>query len=381
MKIRKLLFTACLILCSWMVLPNSAASAETQSGRALNNSLVLSGTTWESAYRQIISRCFQNEQQDRDAEYSPSHYTLSDIDKDGVPELIIGLKHVSYSTSKVYTFTGGRAVLLGEITDAHGFYAGVPGDNGVLYCYEGQGSIFIQLWKIEHNTLVSSTVYDKEYDGDFFLPYPYPSAFCSGARILPESLCDDLSVLHLYGAYSGSSLGGSSAGFFPNNDTAYYTDFLKSSRTATIRFLEKPYSESEVLDLYSRYGKGAAIRGDELLEMLDAGAGRSNYHLSYIDLNGDGILEAVVCPEGWCDILSHTSERDKLFPLILSEKDGSMYAYAYINADAFSDDGVFLWRYAEDMYDYPFRLCFSGPDCCKCFLREDSFPGLTPSMP
>ena len=98
----------------------------------------------ETAYWKVITDYFVA---DIDDDLSPAHYALTDIDKDGIPELLVGMKGVSYSVTSVYTFSNNKAKLIGEIEEGHGSFYEIAGENGLLECYEAQGHIKITIWR------------------------------------------------------------------------------------------------------------------------------------------------------------------------------------------------------------------------------------------
>lgn len=151
-------------------------------------------TDWgsvESAYRMLVTERWNDE---KDEDLSPSHYTLTDIDKDGIPELLIGLKEVSYSSTNVYTFANGRAKLIGVIEEGHARFYALDYENGLVECYEAQGHIEITVWRLNGNSLVPETIYDEDFFGN---NYPPPGDFVPNVRSLKYYKCNDMSGLSM----------------------------------------------------------------------------------------------------------------------------------------------------------------------------------------
>ncbi len=147
----------------------------------------------EKAYRDVITAYYYADIDD----LSPAHYALTDIDKDGILELLIGMRGVSYSVTSVYTYTDNEVKLIGEIEEGHGSFYAIDDRNGLLECYEAQGHIKITIWRKiiiwgseEEYTLIPETVYDEDFYGD---SYPSPNEFVPNVSSLPYYKCNDLS--------------------------------------------------------------------------------------------------------------------------------------------------------------------------------------------
>ena len=255
-------------------------------------------TDWssvESAYRKLVTERWNDE---IDEDLSPSHYTLTDIDKDGIPELLIGMKEVSYSSTNVYTFAKGKAKLLGEIDEGHARFYAIAEKNGLVECYEAQGHIEIIVWRLKGSSLVPETVYDEDFSGD---SYPPPGKFVPGAQSLTYYKCNDLSGLSMdkYRAAAGNDQkaakkGSKISSAKQGSEKISLTELMKMFDSR----VEKP-KKSSILDepesakVSSKYGKliyvySRPLIGKKLFEAKEGAAvtvyaRQSGYALGIVD--------------------------------------------------------------------------------------------------
>ncbi len=325
-------------------------------------------TGWEKAYLEIVQKC-DEEDAGEEFPYQPRNYTLSDIDKDGVPELLVGLQQISYSVTSVYTHTKGKARPVGEIEEGHGFFSGIPGENGLLECYEAQGHIYIALWKLQGGGLVLDEIlYDEDYPD---IPYPHPDRFYPGAIVLPTFSCDDEGGIAMYGIWADEYHPGSEDGNFPNKDSRFYSGILNG--TAKVHAVLQIEPDEE--DAYARAKK--EVRDctlKELFSALDSWSETVDYDVIYPDLNGDGKLEAVLMPK-----TDGKEPDDPALPIILAEQGGETYAYPGLIPNERSSTGVFrdIWYISENEYIeyWPYRLVFAYEYCYRLTLPEAFSPG------
>ena len=134
-------------------------------------------------------------------------YTLYDIDKDGVPELIVkmGTCEADYHGA-LYTFADGQALLVtDEIGLGHSSFYTDPGENGIILMQGHMGYAWAGRLRLENASLSEELLYEDNlnerletdpeaeyvYPGEIIPGAAYLSMFRLGLRLPPDALCGD----------------------------------------------------------------------------------------------------------------------------------------------------------------------------------------------
>ncbi len=171
---------------------DSTADAETENNGDGGEDTQGSGTVTAEIYRNVYGSILDQGYKDPgDAEMPYDIYSVYDIDKNGVKELLIraGTCEADYMY-QIYTIENGAGKLLGEI----------PGGHTVLYADENGGteSYIVQLWahmgyesvshiSIKDGALVSETVSEREVPADeeyYSNAYPLETAQATDRSLL-----------------------------------------------------------------------------------------------------------------------------------------------------------------------------------------------------
>ncbi len=111
-------------------------------------------------------------------------YMLYDVDKDGVPELLLHYgKSEAARRTEVYTVRAGDMVLAGEFPSGHAAFYSCPEENGVLYNWGHMGGHVVEKISLTENSLSRETVLEETWS-DPETDYTAVEALVSGSRPL-----------------------------------------------------------------------------------------------------------------------------------------------------------------------------------------------------
>lgn len=317
-------------------------------------------TDWQRAYLELLAdmreqNAYASEHPDEIDKklietYFTYHYNIYDIDKDGIPELI--LKHGTCEAGyygDIYTFREGTTELLGQLSLGHTLLYSCPDEKSIVVSYGHMGSAWIYKVRIGTGTfddagpyLVDGVLEFSDHifqEGDVRSSFEYTpvSDIVPGAKSLPLYRIDlDLPIM----------------------------DYGKE-RTAAPAIDDTAVCE-QLLDTIRNNGMvyGATVNGfggdtgycdfQRYLTMLNWGNGVTPTRYLFADLNQDGQRECVL-DVGSCAV-------------VLSLQDGTVYAYSgywFPGGEDWTvyDDGV-IYSYDTDMeWAYIDRLSFSKDNC------------------
>ncbi|MBQ3704085.1 MAG: hypothetical protein II885_15220 [Oscillospiraceae bacterium] len=302
--------------------------------------------TWLTAYEQILNGRKQ-EISEGSWEYSTPDlsYLVYDIDKDGIPELVIktGTCEADYH-GWIYAFRDGRAVQIGEeLGLGHSSFYSDPGENGIILMYGHMGYASAQRISIG-DAYTAETLYEDDLNvrlqEDPGAEYVYPGDVIPGSCYLTLCRADVTLPLTHYEEIS-ACLEGSSA-HYPNNDAAFYTSLMINNGEVFAVTADGFTNSPGRIGFHELLRQNTAanwMQGD--LQILSAAAA---------DLNGDGQLECILT----------ASEGGSEMRIVLSEQNGVVYAYLmnYTNGYELDSDGCFR---TTQYYITRFRLIFDGP--------------------
>ncbi len=348
MKKLALIFCICLILAAGLFAVHAKAEAETAAEAE--------DPAWVAAYGQILDG-WKAQIAEEPAEYSTPelYYLVYDIDKDGTPELIVktGTCEADYHGA-LYTLRDGSAVQVGEEFGlGHSSFYSDPGENGIILMWGHMGyasAVRISL----SDGYTEETLYEDnlnprlEEDPD--ADYIYPGDVIPGSLYLTLCRGDVTLALTHYdeiNRYLDGTLPEAAEPQYPNEDASFFDRVIGGEgevlAVTADGFANSPgrigFRELLRKDIAANY-----MQGD--LSILSATPG---------DLNGDGQLECFIA----------ASDGSSEVRIILSEQDGTVYAYliSYAERYGLEEDGSIFC--SSEYYSFRCRLIF---DADQAFL-------------
>ncbi len=307
------------------------------------------------------------------------YYALYDIDKDGVPEMIL---HFGFSEAyefyNVYAYQRGKVVLLHTWPCGGDYLATYPKGNGILRCHARQGYQTVFLWTVSGNSIAESDPIFSE--GDVYGSYTAPGEIVSGSTYLNEYPVSDLLPVLLYESWEKDldplSAGGKTDKMipiqYPENDSGFFQKVLNN---------QIPVIPAKISMKHNEYWPVPDSKGTIFSDYIDYIAQRfgqdakaqTKYDVFYSDLNGDRQADAA------CSIHIQNDERySRAFTIFLCEQSGSVYAYLldYIPVTGVDTVGV-LYSYYEDYghYEYAFKLFFDKEDSFIVYVPFENYGG------
>ncbi|MCR5676338.1 MAG: hypothetical protein K6G16_11580 [Lachnospiraceae bacterium] len=328
---------------------------------------------WKSGYLEIL-----REERARSGPDTPAGseeaadmidcYWLYDIDKDGIPELLIrfGDCEAAYHGS-CFTVRNNRVELLDdEITMGHTTFQADPGENGIISYWGHMGYAACSRLSVSNDGLVAEELFEDDINerlaaGDEDAWYRPASDVVKGSfYLMSYDKMTDLPILQyetIASAQDGAVLKtAEQQPVYPLQDAVFFDRIIAGKGTVET-VTSDPYmlspgrvSFTELLNAKNIY----PYSEDELsvTDRTDA------------DLNGDGKLECVLHldPKDSTDRSMSGSD----YRVILSEQDGLVYAYLGFmpSETAITMDGSFVWeKLYENEEQYAERVLFDGPAC------------------
>ena len=131
---------------------------------------------WRSAYKAFLTELCTQEAAVRDTDrpdYDPnaypgevgalsSGYALYDIDKDGVPELLVRFGDCEAADhTKIYTFRDGEMALAGDLPSGHTSFYTSPGENAMVWNWGHMGAHYVEELRLADGVLEQETVFEE----------------------------------------------------------------------------------------------------------------------------------------------------------------------------------------------------------------------------
>lgn len=151
----------------------AALAALTMAAASVSNVFAFAFGNWISAYRNELTYINNNPAFfNIDPDYGFG-YTINDIDKDGIKELIVltGTCEADY-VYRFYTYSDGKIIFLGSMPGGHIGLYGCDG-NGIFGYWSHMGYESLDRIVKNGNTIYTTTVYNDIYvpiDGDYHEP-------------------------------------------------------------------------------------------------------------------------------------------------------------------------------------------------------------------
>ena len=288
--------------------------------------------------------------------YGVDGYYLYDVDKDDVPELMVkfGTCEADYD-GRLYTFDGEHAVYVGEFPLGHSGLATCPSQNGVILNYGHMGGAYMQKMTLKNGELEFEELLSETLGDDPYASYTLPGEVIPGADILSEMKPEDTLPIDTYRIWI-------------QNLEADVEPTIVEDESLEQRYLTTILQNGTVVGITADGygGDTGTCTMEEYLgpNMVDqySDAGMEIVAYTYIDTNGDGSEECVLRLRG-----ADPEESDDLSGkwVVLSEQDGTMYAYCinYQMTYTLLENGAFR---PNDAYSTNnFRILF---DKDQCFL-------------
>ena len=326
---------------------------------------------WRTGYKDFLTELCAEEAAVRDTDrpdYDPnaylyevgalsSGYVLYDIDKDGVPELLVrfGDCEAAYHT-KIYTFRDGEMVLAGDLPTGHTSFYTWPGENAIALNWGHMGGHFTEKLSFVNGILEQKTVFEENLtDPD--------AEYTDMADIVPGSL---------YLWESRTTLGlrwqTTETGTVPVEPLILPIDDYGRQRTAepdaaaseTARAaIEAVLAGERPLIGVSADGFGGDTGEMGLADYLAPGgvdpwaeSPQTISRLSWVDMDGNGCTDCVLA------LADEVGEPDQY--VVLSLQGETVYAYCvnYLGTSSLGTDGVF-----RDVWGSAFALSFRERQC------------------
>lgn len=323
-------------------------------------------TDWQRAYADFLRALCTEEAAVRNIDrpdYDPNEYPgeigalsegycLYDIDKDGVPELLIryGNSEAAYRT-RVYGWADGAVAELGDFASGHSSLYTWPGENAVAFNWGHMGGHYVDKISLADGTLTFEEVFSENISPEN--PYTEMADIVSGSTYLREARTT-LGLTFLQEAGSGA-------------DTPLLLPIYDYGRERARRELDRDRDGAARRAITAVLEDGAAFYGVSTdgfggdtgwttLEEYLAPGGVDGYadtpqtveKLAWADIDGDGRTECLLSlrdAEGWPDQY-----------VVLSEQAGAVYAYCvnYSGDYSVNADGAFYHPAYGDTYAVSF---------------------------
>jgi hypothetical protein len=288
--------------------------------------------------------------------YGVNGYYLYDVDKDGVPELVVkfGTGEADFD-GRLYLFDGEHAVYAGELPLGHSAMATCPAQNGIILNYGHMGVAYMQKISLVDGELTFEDLLEESLSDDPDDSYTLPGEVIPGADFLSLMKPGDTLPIDTYEIWSANMNADIDA-------TATADEMLEQ------RYLDTILHNGTVVGITAD-GYGGDTGTCTMEEYLgpnmvnpysDSGMVVEAY--TCIDMNEDGTEECVLRLRE-----ADQEETDDISGkwVVLSEQDSTVYAYCinYQMTYTLLENGAF--RPNNEFDTNNFRMLF---DKDQCFL-------------
>ena len=336
----------------WMGLAVAACLLLTGCGQKTEPAREAAEEPWRAAYSGFLEELCEKEKRVRDIErpdYDPNTYDLElgevsgtyvlyDIDKDGVPEMMVryGMGEAGYHTT-FYGYRDGAVEELGDIPTGHTSLYTWPGENGIAYNWGHMGGHFID--KI--------TLVDGQLEETPFFEEGPTDTYTSVEELIPGSrYLEEVRTTVQLPERMPLTLPIADYGNIPLNEE------LDSTRDAAAReAITEVVQSGCTFYAVSADGFGGDAGETTLEDYLQPG-GITEYAerplllkaAAWVDVDRDGASEYVLRIEN--DTADYTVNQ---YLLVLSGQSGTVYGYClnYTESKTLDTEGVFHDFYAE----------------------------------
>ncbi len=303
---------------------------------------------WKASYKALMRELTENS-------YGVDGYYLYDVDKDGIPEITVELGDCEASyRGWLYMFDGEKAVYAGEFSLGHSGLATCPSQNGMILSFGQMGVAYMKKITLENGQLGFEDLLEETLE-DWDDTYTDPGEIIPGADYLSEMKPGDTLPMDTYEIWL-------------SNMRAEIDATTTADEALEQRYLDILLQNGTIVGITAD-GFGGDLGTCTMEEYLGpnmvekyADAGMVVEAYTYIDMNGDGTEECVLR-------LGEADPEEAYYVsdlwVVLSEQDGTMYAYCINYRDSFTllENGTF--RPDGEYYVNNFRMLF---DKDQCFL-------------
>ncbi len=336
-------------------------------------SYVFRGTQeWQQAYYEVLCKArWQNGMAEEQDQLPSEGYYLYDIDKDGIPELL--LKHGSCEANywaDIYTWRKGETICLGGIGMGHTSLYTWEGENALLSYWAHMGGAFATKISIDGDEFL----WDEFFQEDLYAAmredsdagYTDPTELVPGCVCLAEYRIDLDSPLMSYEIVMGTA------------DAAVKNPAGISNEEV----------QGILLDVIENNGMVYGVTGDGFggdtgyvsFEEYCAPKSAGKYAKTplqvdqyvWVDVNGDGQIEMVL------DLREDESQKEQNcfceeIRVILSLQGEVVYAYClnYENDYLVLEDGAFYVSYG-DWSEFTIRYLFDRDECFSYYVANEA---------
>lgn len=348
---------------------------------------------WKEAYKAIIANAKGQMSHDntlfQDSSLQLTTYTLYDMDKDGIPELVL---HFGRSTAgaegNLYSFRGGEAVLLKEFAFGGNYLSSYPNGNGMIFRHARMGGQNVKLWTLETGQIVESEpLFSEEVKANLYTPI---GKIVDGSVDLTEFPLDTLAPLLQYEEWekvihpkrSRGDLDTKARTRFPENNSNFFQNVIDGNKPvipiAVSREYDLMWNKPATVETLYADAERAMAESSSNYQFLKSGdyIDFRNRTVKYADINGDGQLEAII---------SFSKQLDEYWflqqTIILSEQEGTVFAYELMDIEVLSaDSSGILYYYKNDWvvnstYEYAFKLFYNRESCFFVYVPIENYSG------
>lgn len=335
--------------------------------------------TWQVLYKELLEELRQGEFGDdipffgsmpgeeeyqslMEYGYTMDGYTLYDVDKNGVPELIVkfGTCEADYD-GRLYTFDGTKVVYVDEFAMGHTSIYTYPDGNGMILDWGHMGSQYMTKLTMVDGAVEYEYLFDETLDELGEDDYTSVEEVVPGAQYLSMMKAVDTLPVDTYKIWSANL----------NRDIDYTTK--EDPKTEQI-YLDTIYQNGTVFGV-SADGYGGDVGSRTFEEYLEpymvqpySASGMMVSKYTFLDLNEDGKEECVL------KLVDKEQDADYAgtdLYVVLSEQDGVVYAYSihYYNEYVLLENGAF--RPNSEYFSSCFRIMFDKDQCFMYYVAPD----------
>lgn len=323
-------------------------------------------TGFKKAYIEIIEK--EQEKRESLSENSSSEdyaecitgYWLYDVDKDGVPELIVeyGSCEADYH-GNFFTYADGEVRLISEIGMGHSSFYADPGENGILsyYGHMGYGEcarVKIVDGELQYETLYTEDINPKLQVGEDVW-YKAANEIVDGAYYLQGYSYGTTYPIESYDIAKAYVEGKANTSFdsysYPEDNPDFYKDIMENDGKVNVYAINHNLNTLGEVKFSKLLEEGAIYKYTQ--------GTLSPNEISYVDFNADGVYECVFYLVEESNPDGHDNRA------IMTYQDGEVYVYLdhYPYDTYITEDGYFVTEPDEYINErYVKRILYNKED-------------------
>ena len=241
-------------------------------------------------------------------------YSIYDIDKDSIPELIVHYGDCGANLHAfVFTYTDNKVKCIDEIGTGHSEFYAYPSGNGILQSWAHMGGEEFTLFSLNNNELTAkelysgSTVYEDPETGEYDIKFTPERDVVPDTYFLTSFVPDNVFPIEKYETISAYVPSQDNANYtFPDNNPKFYSEIME---------------KDNIVNAVSKYRNDPVykdIHFSDFLKKLEHSP--SEIHdITYADLNLDNVYECIF-------YVLEKDSKDSI-RIILSKQGDDIYAY------------------------------------------------------